>query len=95
MLIRLLSDGIRGTIWTVTHDSMADYELNDCQLLSSLSDFFALFLRNQANERQAGFTARAEASPERARAMAHQINNSQRLTNTLKLGCQGGPDAQT
>ena len=95
MLIRLLSDGIRGTIWTVTHESMADYELPDCQLLSSLSDFFALLLRIKANERQAGFTARAEALPERARAMAHQINNSQRLTNTLEPGCQGGPDAQT
>ena len=92
MLIPRQSDGIRSTTWAVAQGSTATFNLDDYQLLFSWSDFIAIFLRHQANDRQTRLKARAEASAERAHTMAHQINNPlQSPTNTLYLACQGAP----
>lgn len=86
---------IRGTIWAVAHHSDEAFDLQDYELLKSLSDFVAIILRQQAVEKVARRHDRAEASSARAHEMAHQINNPlQSLTNTMFLARQGGPNAQ-
>jgi hypothetical protein len=91
MLLPLQSDGIRGTIWSAAYGAGAAFDWHDYRLFCGLSDFFAIDLREPANKRQNRRTARAEASPERAHTLAHQINNpAQSLTNTLYLASQGG-----
>lgn len=95
MLIPWEADEIRGTIWAVSHTSEEAFELQDYELLKSLSDYVAVIIRQQKLDEKARLVAKAEASMERAHEMAHQINNPlQSLTNTLFLASQDGPDAR-
>ena len=48
MLIPWGADGIRGTIWAVSHTSIRAFEPQDYELLRSLADFVAIILRQQA-----------------------------------------------
>lgn len=94
ILIPWETDGIRGTIWAVAHRREEAFELQDYQLLKSLADFIAITMRQKKIDDLARNAAKAEASADRAHRMAHQINNPlQKLTNTIFLARQGGPDA--
>lgn len=94
ILIPWETEGIRGTIWAVSHQREEAFELQDYQLLKSLADFIAITMRRKKIESIARNAAKAEASADRAHKMAHQINNPlQKLTNTIYLARQGGPDA--
>jgi hypothetical protein len=96
MLIPWETEGIRGTIWAVSHKSDQAFDLQDYQLLRSLADFIGIILRQQATDKRATRIAKVDASAARAHEMAHQINNPlQSLTNTMFLARQGGPDTQT
>jgi hypothetical protein len=93
MLIPWEADGIRGTIWAVSHTSDEAFERPDYELLRSLSDFVAIIMRQQKQDERARQAAEAQASANRAHQMAHQINNPlQSLTNTMFLASKGGPD---
>ena len=51
-------------------------------------------MRQKKSDNNARNLAKAKASAERAHEMAHEINNPlQKLTNTIFLARQGGPDA--
>jgi hypothetical protein len=96
MLIPWEADEIRGTIWAVSHTCNEAFELTDYELLKSLADYVAVIIRQQKLDEKARQAAKAEASAERAHAIAHQINNPlQSLTNTMYLVSQKGPDAET
>jgi hypothetical protein len=91
MLIPLQSDGIRGTIWRGMR-GWGGLRLAWLPAVFRLIRLFAIDLCEAANERQNRRTARAEASPERAHTLAHQIKNpAQSLTNILYLASKGGP----
>jgi hypothetical protein len=95
ILIPWEADGIRGTIWAVSHISAAAFDLQDYRLLRSLADYVGIILRQRASDERARLAAQAEASAARAHTMAHQINNPlQSLTNTLYLARKGGPETQ-
>ena len=94
ILIPWETEEIRGTIWAVAHQREEAFDLQDYQLLKSLADFIAISMRQKRMDRIARNSAKAEASADRAHKMAHQINNPlQKLTNTIYLASQGGPDA--
>lgn len=94
MLIPWETEGIRGTIWAVAHEREEAFELQDYALLKSLGDFIAIIMRQQRSNKIERNLAKAEASAERAHEIAHEINNPlQKLTNTIFLANQGGPEA--
>jgi hypothetical protein len=94
ILIPWETEGFRGTIWAVAHQREEAFDLHDYRLLKSLADFIAITMRQKKVDDIARNAAKAEASAERAHKMAHQINNPlQKLTNTIFLARQGGPDA--
>ena len=96
ILIPWETEEIRGTIWAVAHQREEAFDLQDYHLLKSLADFIAITMRQKKIDGIARNSAKAEASADRAHEMAHQINNPlQKLTNTIYLARQGGPDADT
>ncbi|HEY5056383.1 MAG TPA: GAF domain-containing protein [Acidobacteriaceae bacterium] len=91
MLIPWGYEGVRGTLWAVSHRQRPAFCMKDYRLLSSLADFAALAVQHiylQDSQRRKETIAASSAI---ANQLAHQINNPlQSLTNALYLAQQGG-----
>ena len=95
MLIPWVSDGMRGTVWAISHHSREAFDLEDYRLLNSLADFASIAVRHQQREEFLRRQDKARASAARANELAHQINNPlQSLTNALYLASQCGEATQ-
>lgn len=96
ILIPWTTEGLRGTLWAVSHCSREAFTMDDYRLLNSLADFASIAIRHQSREKALRERARMKASAARANELAHRINNPlQSLTNTLYLAVQGGEEAQS
>jgi hypothetical protein len=93
MLIPWGYEGVRGTLWAVSHGQRSAFSMDDYRLLSSLAEFAAVAVRHiylQDTRRRKETSA---ASSAMANRLAHQINNPlQSLTNALYLAQQGGAE---
>jgi hypothetical protein len=94
ILIPWEADGIRGTIWVISHQREEIFERQDYELVKGLADFIAITVRQRKMDESARELAKAKASADRAHEMAHAINNPlQKLTNTMFLAQQRIPDS--
>ena len=91
ILIPWLTDGMRGTLWAVAHNSREAFDFDDYKLLASLADFASIALRHQTQQVALRKQERIEAYITMANELAHQINNPlQSVTNALYLAGRGG-----
>lgn len=94
ILIPWEADGIRGTIWVISHQRGEVFERQDYELVKSLADFIAITMRQRKMDEKAREAAKAKASADRAHQIAHEINNPlQKLTNTIFLAQRREPDS--
>lgn len=76
----------RGTIWVLAHDRTAAFDQMDYAIVQMFSDFAAMAVRHQQQQKTILQQARAAAAAEMANSLAHQINNPlQKLTNSIFL----------
>ncbi len=94
MLIPWITDGMRGTIWAVSHRSREAFDLDDYKLLNSLADLAAIAIRHQSQQTALRQRENDAAKAAVANQLAHQINNPlQSVTNALYLAAQPREDA--
>lgn len=86
ILIPWRTEGVRGTLWVVSHHSAEAFDMEDYRLLHSLSDFAAIAVRHQRQDEALREQERLETAAATAHELAHHINNPlQSLTNMLYL----------
>ena len=95
LLIPWSNEFLRGTLWAVSHRSEQEFNYDDYELLSSLSDFASIILRHQHQQKLLNASERARGVAEMADRLAHRINNPlQSLTNTIFLARCGGVEVE-
>jgi hypothetical protein len=87
-------DSSRGTIWVLAHDRTDAFDLMDYNVMQMFSDFAAMAVRNQQQQKTILQQTRAAAAAEMANGLAHEINNPlQKLTNSIFLADSRPADA--
>ena len=82
-------EGIRGTIFVISHSSSEAFDREDLRLMEAFADFAAVGVRQQRHHEVRLEGARASAAAEMAHELAHKINNPlQSMTNLLFLARQ-------
>jgi signal transduction histidine kinase len=95
ILIPWVAEGMRGTIWAVSHQSDEAFDLQDYKLLNSLADFAAIAIRHQSQLKELRQRDTEAAKATIANRLAHEINNPlQTLTNTLYLAARDSERSQ-
>ena len=80
---------MRGTIFIISHTRDEAFDSEDLHLMQILSNFAAMGIRHQRQQRELLTQASAAAAAAMANDLAHQINNPlQGLTNVLYLASQ-------
>jgi len=90
-------DGTHGTIWIMSHSRLEAFDTNDARVMEMLSNFAAMAVRQQRQQKLLITQATAAAAANMANDLAHQINNPlQSLTNSVFIAQETlhGPDAQ-
>ncbi len=83
-------DGKRGTIFIMAHTRLEAFDAEDCRTMQTLSEFAAMAIRHQRQQRLLVQQASATAVAIMVNNLAHQINNPlQSLTNTLYIAAEG------
>ncbi len=76
----------RGTIWVLAHGRTDAFDHMDYKIMQMFSDFAAMAVRNQQQQKTILQQTRAAAAADMANGLAHQINNPlQKLTNSIFL----------
>jgi hypothetical protein len=84
----------RGTIWILAHGRTDVFDPMDYNIMQLFSDFAAMAVRNQQQQRTILQQTRAAAAAEMANELAHQINNPlQKLSNSIFLADSKPTDA--
>ena len=82
-------EGVRGTIFVISHSSSEAFDREDLRLMEAFADFAAVGVRQQRQQEVLLEGARALAAAEMAHELAHKINNPlQSMTNLLFLARQ-------
>jgi hypothetical protein len=86
ILIPWQVDSARGTIWILAHVRTDAFDHMDYSIMQMFSDFAAMAVRNQQQQKTILQQTRAAAAADMANGLAHQINNPlQKLTNSIFL----------
>lgn len=94
MLIPWQVGATRGTIWILAHGRTDAFDQMDYNIMQMFSDFAAMAVRNQQQQKIILQQARAAAAVDTANELAHQINNPlQKLTNSIFLADSTCADA--
>lgn len=91
-------DGVRGTIFIMSHERAEAFHREDARMMEMLADFAAMAVRHRQQQRDLMKQAEAAAAAAMANELAHQINNPlQGLTNVVYLAAEGvdGGDARS
>jgi hypothetical protein len=84
----------RGTIWVLAHGRTDAFDQMDYDIMQMFSDFAAMAVRNQQQQKTILQQTRAAAAADMANGLAHQINNPlQKLTNSIFLADTQSADA--
>jgi hypothetical protein len=84
----------RGTIWVLAHGRTDAFDHMDYNIMQMFSDFAAMAVRNQQQQKTILQQTRAAAAADMANGLAHQINNPlQKLTNSIFLADTQSGDA--
>jgi hypothetical protein len=76
----------RGTIWVLAHGRTDAFDHMDYSIMQMFSDFAAMAVRNQQQQKTILQQTRAAAAVDMANSLAHQINNPlQKLANSIFL----------
>jgi len=95
ILIPWVSEGMRGTLWVVAHESRERFDFEDYKLLESLADFAAVAIRHQIRDKAQRDHEKNAALMALVNELAHQINNPlQGLTNVVYLSRIGSQNMQ-
>ena len=90
MLIPWEANGVRGTIWAVSHRSREAFDIKDYELLDGVAEFVAIAIRQQIALREKQELAAYVAV---TNELAHEINNPlQSVTNALYVADQSYED---
>ncbi len=82
-------DDTHGTIWIMAHEEHRTFDSADSSILASLSDFAAMAVRQQRQQKLLLQQTSADAAADMANSLAHKINNPlQSLTNLVYLATQ-------
>jgi hypothetical protein len=82
----------RGTIWVLAHGRTDAFDHMDYNIMQMFSDFAAMAVRNQ--QQQKTILQQTRAAADMANGLAHQINNPlQKLTNSIFLANTQSGDA--
>ncbi|MDP9050458.1 MAG: GAF domain-containing protein [Acidobacteriota bacterium] len=96
MLIPWKSTNMRGTIWAVSHQAEAAFDLLDYELLKSLAEFIEIAVQHQFHQLKLLAEERRKTEQLKANELAHAINNPlQSLSNSIYLASQGGEGAMS
>ena len=80
----------RGTIFVMAHTRRNAFDMEDCRTMTMLSDFAAMAVRHQRQQREIVQQTRSAAGMAMAHELAHRINNPlQGLTNLIYLASAG------
>ena len=94
MLIPWQVGATRGTIWNLAHARTDAFDHMDYNIMQMFSDFAAMAVRNQQQQKTILQQTRATAAAEMANELAHQINNPlQKLSNSISLADSKAADA--
>jgi signal transduction histidine kinase len=86
---------VRGTIWIMAHGRDEAFDENDCRLMQVLSNFAAIGVRQQRQQKLILRQAGAAAAATMANELAHEINNPlQILTSSVYLAAHARDDQE-
>ena len=85
----------RGTIFVMAHARRNAFDMADCRIMTMLSDFAAMAVRQKRQQTEIVQQTRSAAGMAMAHELAHRINNPlQGLTNLIYLAA-GGNDGRS
>jgi phosphoribosyl-ATP pyrophosphohydrolase len=95
VLIPWQADETRGTIWIMSHERRDAFDANDSQTMELLSNFVAMAVRQQRQQKLLMKQAKVAAAAVMANDLAHKINNPlQSLTNLVYLAAESNDGSE-
>ncbi len=90
LLLPWKTEESRGTFWIMSHEKVEAFDRNDLAMMQTLSDFAAMAVRHQRQQRTLMEQASAAAAAAMANELAHQINNPLQIFSNVVYLAQSG-----